>query len=254
MQSQNLARVRKSYLATLLCVVALTTSAVSFSEAQTHRDSIKTGTTRLPDMSGKFRAQASFDGGIGLKSIKLAETKDNQDVDISAGGGFGGSLSISYGISSSWELSLTAGLQKSELSVTVENAEGQINRTVLLATMKYGTPAFSSGILRFGGGIGLYIPGDLDLDFSKVSGGGHNAYSYDPSVGFHMTGDYEMPISSTWSWGFGVKFYFVTYSLKSAQSNGINIPIKLLPQETKNDVTNLNGGGFDLTAFIAVCL
>ncbi len=129
-----------------------------------------------------------------------------------------------------------------------------MSRTTLLATLKYVIPVSSVGMLKFGGGIGYYVPGDLDLDFSTVSGGGHNVYSFDSNIGFHLAGDYEMVISPRFSWGFGMTYTNISYDLTSLKSNGTNIPLTFLSTQVKNDLTHLDGSSVDFSIFIAVWL
>ena len=81
-----------------------------------------------------------------------------------------------------------------------------------------------------------------------------NVFSYDPKVGFHIIGEYEINTSNNLSWGFGIKYYNVTYDLKSAKSNGVNIPLNFMPNEIKNETEELDGSGVDLSVFIAVGL
>ena len=59
--------------------------------------------------------------------------------------------------------------------------------------------------------MGYYIPGNLDVDASEVSGGGHNIYSYTSSTGFHIIGEFEHFLSkisisgNKCSWGIGLR-------------------------------------------------
>lgn len=254
MKNDNLKQIAKTCFAAALMIATLSVGFASISEAQVVQDSGKASNATIPDSSSKFKVELYLNFGFGVKNITVGQTTDNQDVSISGGGGFGGNLDLCYRISPFVELDLALGSQESSLSKEIENAEGTFNRGFLLTTMKYGIPVSATGILKFGGGIGYYIPRDLDVDASKVSGGGHNVYSYDGSFGFHLTGDYEMLTSPRLSWGFGMKYYNVSYDLKSAKNNGVSVPINLLLQAVKNDVMKLDGGGIDFSVFIAVYL
>jgi hypothetical protein len=189
--------------------------------------------------------------GFGTKNLTVAKTTDNEDVTMSGGGGIGGILSAYYNINPSLEAGISYGTQSSSLSKKVDNAEGNFDRSQLLMTAKYGIPLSASGILKLGGGLGYYMSGNLDMDFSKVTSGAHNVYTYDNSIGFHIVVDYVMPISASFSWGAGLRYYNVSYDLKTAKSNGTSIPLNILPASIKDDIGKLDGSGFDFSIFIA---
>ncbi|MGD1044375.1 MAG: hypothetical protein ABR936_03480 [Bacteroidota bacterium] len=243
----------KNYFTTVFLIFVFMVCSFSQAEAQVVPDTNKTVAINI-DNSGKFFAAASFIVGGGLKNIKVGTATNNSDVTISGGGGIGGNLALGYGISSSLEVSLAGGTQSSTLSPKVDNAEGSFNRTIFLATLKDKIPITSTGIIKVGAGLGYYIPSDLDLDFTKISGGGHNVFSYDSKIGFHLTCDYEMFTASKFSWGFGLKYYNVTYNLKSVKSNGTIVSINSMSSDLKNETMELDGSGIDLSVFIAICL
>ena len=254
MKNDILSETGKTCFAVVFFIAVLSVVFVSMLEAQVVQDSTKADVETFPDSNSKFIAEASFSFGFGVKNMTVGQTTDNKDVNMSAGGGVGGSLDLYYRISPFAELGLTGGYQSSSLSVDLKNAKGSFNRGFLLTTIKYGIPVSATGVLKFGGGIGYYIPGDLDLDMGSVSGGGHNVYSYDGSIGFHLTGEYEIINSPNFSWGFGMNYYNVSYNLNLVKSNGVTIPINLLPAQVKNDVMKLDGGGIDFSVFIAFYL
>ena len=181
-------------------------------------------------------------------------TTDNKDIKISGGGGIGGALILGYCLTREFDLSVGFGIQNSSLQPKVENAEGDFLRTIIFDTVKYRIPVATKGLLRFGVGAGYYNPGDLDLDMSKVPEGGHNIYSYESSVGFHITAEYEGFISEKTSWTAGLKYYNVTYNLETAKSDGLSIPIALLPNEIKDEIGELNGSGVNLTVSLNLYL
>ena len=198
------------------------------------------------EMQGRLRIGAMFLVGFGLEDHLVGKTTEDKDINISGGGGIGGVLILGYGISSDIDLSAGFGLQQSSLRPNVENAEGDFTRTSLTATVHYRLPIATKGLLRFGTGIGYYMPDDLDLDMSKVTEGAHNIFSYKSNVGFHIIAEYEGFFNEKFSWTAGLQFNSVSYDIESAQSNGISIPIDEVPQETMDEIGELNGNSIDL--------
>lgn len=248
----------------VFAVVLLSMGLIPRAEAEEASQFAWAGGQNPTDTAGRFRVQATFFGGAGVDEHKVGEAApsndptDTEDLTISGGGGMGGSITLGYAVIPSLEVSLAAGFQNSTLSPSVDNADGSFSRTVLQATLAYAIPVGSSGQVKLGGGMGYYIPGDLDLDFSELSGGGHNVYGYNAATGFHITGGYEhvlsgwSALSATWSWGVGVTYYGVTYELDSATMDGVSTPIESLPAAITDELGELDGGGYDLTLFIAM--
>jgi hypothetical protein len=225
----------------ILIVYFLTSASVVSAQETEEQETFNLNT------EGRGRIGAMFLAGFGLDDHVVGKTTEDSDVKISGGGGVGGALILGYSISSEFDLSAGFAFQQSNLRPKVENAEGKFMRTSLIATVKYRLPIATKGLLRFGAGIGYYMPDDLDLDMSNVSEGAHNIYSYKSSVGFHISAEYEGFFSQDFSWTAGLKFVSVTYDLESAQSNGISVPIDALPQETLDEIGELNGNSIDLT-------
>ncbi len=198
------------------------------------------------DIDSRWRIEGGLLLGIGLENHTIGMTTDNKEITISGGGGYGGALILGYGLTNELDLSVGLGIQNSTLRPEVENAEGDFLRTTLFSTLKYRIPVASNGLLIFGMGSGYYSPDDLDLDMSKISGGGHNIYTYESSTGFHLTAEYEGFTSDKLSWIIGLKYYNVSYNLESAKLDGISVPISILPNEIKDEVGELDGSGFDL--------
>jgi len=197
-------------------------------------------------LSSRLRLEGSMLVGIGLSDHQAGMTTDNEEIVMSGGGGIGGNLILGYGISPKWDTSIGFGIQNSSLMPEVENASANFLRTAIMANIKYRVPVSSSGLINLGGGISYYFPGDLDIDISDVAGGAHNIYGYDNSIGFQFFGEYEGFFSKDFSWIIGLKYSHVNYEIRSAQSNGINIPIDQLPAEINDEIGDLDGSGIDL--------
>lgn len=200
----------------------------------------------LYDITSQWRIEGAGLLGVGIKNHEVGKTTEDEKISISGGGGYGGTLILGYGFSPQFDVSIGAGIQNSTLIPKVKNADGSFLRTMFLATLKYKKPITSRGLLNIGAGLDFFSPGDLDINASKVAEGGHNIYSYKESTGFHLLAEYEGFINNKLSWIIGLKYYYVTYKLKSANLDGLSVPSSVLPDELKKEVANLNGSGVDM--------
>jgi hypothetical protein len=203
-----------------------------------------------PALTGNENLKWHIEGGIlvgaGIEKHEVGRTTDNDEISISGGGGVGGKLIFGYRLSPKLDLNLGIIIQNSSLKPNVKNADGKFFRTALIANMKYRIQIFSSSLINLGGGFGYYFPGDLDIDVSEISGGAHNIYGYDNSLGFHLLAEYEGFFRKDISWSIGLQYSTVSYDIKSAKSNGITIPLDQLPASVRDEVGELDGGGVDL--------
>jgi hypothetical protein len=200
----------------------------------------------LYDEYSLWRIEGSGLFGVGIDNHEVGVTTENEKITISGGGGYGGAFILGYRFLSQFDLSIGTGIQKSALMPRVKNAKGSFTRTIFLATLKYKKPITSKGLLNFGAGPDFFSPGNMEIDASKVAEGGHNIYSYKSSTGFHLLTEYEGFINKKFSWIIGIKYYYVTYQLKSAELDGISLPASALPYELKKEVAELHGSGVDL--------
>ena len=207
-------------------------------------DTLETTEGRNFDL--RWHLEGSLVIGAGFKSHVIGKTNENDDIKISGGGGIGGNLMLGYSLSPALDLGAEVSIQSSSLQPKVENASGSFPRTAVSAKIKYRIPVSSIGSINLGGGVGYYMPGELDIDASSVPGGAHNIYDYDKAVGFQLFGEYEGFFSSSFGWIAGVKYSNVTFDLNSVNSNGINVPLNLLPSDIKNELSELDGSGIDL--------
>lgn len=204
------------------------------------------------DISYKFRIEASLFAGGGLEKFDVFKTTKDEIVNLSPGGGFGGKLGFGYCLNSLFNINLEFGTQNSMLSQKLENADGSFSRKFLLGTLRYKIPISGKSSINIGAGAGYYMSGKLDIDASKIESGGHNIYEYENTIGIHVISEYEHFLSkfsflnARWSWCIGLKYYNIAYKVDSASSDGVSIPINLLPGDVKDEVEELNGSGIDV--------
>ena len=196
----------------------------------------------LLDTSGKYKLGLSLFAGGGTNNLDAGETTSGEDITISAGGGVGLALTAGYGLSSKFDIDVSAGIQRSSLSKEVSNAEGSFDRALLLATLMYKIPRSDTHQAKIGIGIGRYSSGELDVDGSDAPGGTHEVIEYDDAIGYHIVGVYEAIFPSGWAGSLALKYYAVTYDAKSAKQNGTSYPPGMLIDK----VRELEGNGFDV--------
>ena len=240
----------KYYLA--LFVFMIMFGCVINSNAQTSSDTVKTSMKNTVLSNHDFKLQLDVFFGFGTTNILIGKTTNNDDINISGGGGVGGTLSLIYAVTEQIEVALSAGTQESSLSKKLDNGEGHFRRTMLLATVKDKIGLTSDAILKIGAGVGYYIPGDLDIDASKVSGGAHNVFSYKPKVGFHGVAEVEVQMSESFSLGMGIKYYSVKYDIDTFKSDGRSYPTSWITGSDRDKVLKLDGSGFDISIFGAL--
>ena len=208
------------------------------------------------DISKKIRIEASIIFGSGSKDFYIFKTTTgDENLQLSPGGGLGCKLSLGYCLSSLFNINLELGVQNTSSYGTIRqkliNAHGSFSRTFLLGTLRYKIPITGKSSINIGGGAGYYM-GKLDIDASKIEGGGHKIYEYKDTIGIHVISEYERFLSkfsflnARWSWCIGLKYYNIAYKLDSPTSNWVSIPTNLLPSDFKDEIKELNGSGTDV--------
>jgi hypothetical protein len=186
--------------------------------------------------------------GAGFNRIPLAETDKGEKVTISAGGGIGFGFDIGYTINQAFELSAAYIYKTTDLSIYTENASGSFEHGNFMVTGKFMTRIKTRASLNYGGGLGLFNAGSMDLDFREVPGGARYVYKYKTAFGCHILGEFQFKFVEKWSITAGCTFYGVNYNhMKSFQANSVSIPMDLAMSEFQD----LKGSGADFYAKIS---
>lgn len=191
---------------------------------------------------GKLKLEVSAMIGGGGKSIDLGTTTSGDAVKVSGGGGAGLAITAGYGLSENLEFDVSLGGQSSTERPAVENADASFSRGFLRATIKYLVPVRDRIRFKFGGGVGTYGGGELDVDTTRVVGGSRNIVKYDSASGVHLSGELEALIRNDFTFVAGLRLYSVKYKANSYERNGVAQPVSTL----RDDVRNLDGGGADV--------
>ena len=199
---------------------------------------------------GKVKLEVSASNGFGFNSIDVGKTTSGKEVKVSGGGGIGLAFTAGYGIAENLDVDVSLGGQTSNEQPVVENANASYTRGFLRATLKYLVPVRDRIRFKFGGGVGLYNGGELDVDTTKVAGGSRDIVKYDSATGGHLQGEFEGLIRNNITFVAGVRMYSVKYKADSYERNGAAIPVSALP----DNVRNLKGGGTDFFMGFAIYL
>jgi hypothetical protein len=192
--------------------------------------------------TGKLKLEISAMIGGGSKSIDLGTTTGGDAVKVSGGGGFGLAVTAGYGLSERLEFDVSLGGQGSTEQPAVENADASFSRGFLRATLKYLVPVRDRIRFKFGGGVGSYGGGELDVDTTRVAGGSRNIVKYDSASGVHLVGEFEGLIRNDFTFVAGLRLYSIKYKASSYERNGAAQPVPTL----RDDVRNLDGSGADI--------
>jgi hypothetical protein len=192
--------------------------------------------------TGKLKLEISAMIGVGSKSIDVGTTTGGDSVKVSGGGGAGLAITAGYGLSESLDFDVSLGGQSSTEQPAVENADASFSRGFLRATLKFLVPVRDRIRFKFGGGVGLYSGGELDIDTTQVAGGSRDIVKYDDATGVHLVGELEALIRNDFTFVAGLRLYSVKYKVDTWQQNGAAMPVSTL----RDDVRNLDGSGGDI--------
>ncbi|MEK6743421.1 MAG: hypothetical protein AABZ15_07425 [Nitrospirota bacterium] len=190
---------------------------------------------------GKLKLEISAMMGGGSKSIDLGTTTSGDAVKVSGGGGAGLAITAGYGLSEYLDFDVSLGGQASTERPAVENADASFSRGFLRASLKVLVPVRDRLRFKFGGGVGIYGGGELDVDTTRIVGGSRNIVKYDDATGAHLSGELEALIRNDFTVVAGLRLYSVKYKANSYEQNGVAQPVSTL----RDDVRNLDGGGAD---------
>ena len=137
---------------------------------------------------------------------------------------------------------MSLGGQASTETPAVSNADATFSRSYLRATLKYLVPVRDRIRFKFGGGLGVYSGGKLDIDTTQIAGGSRDIVKYDSAVGVHVVGEFEGLIRNDFTFIAGLRLYGVKYTANSWEHNGVAQPTSAL----RSDVRDLDGGGADV--------
>lgn len=190
--------------------------------------------------ASRLRFQFTVFGGMGSDD-PVVGSSGGEDVTLSGGGGYGGSFTLGYGLSPHWDLDFTAGYQVSLLSPDLSDGTGGFERYITQLMVKYREYVNGRSWLKFGIGGGYYMP----VIYRVKDGTSDAVIDYGAAPGAVVSLEYETAIgrdTSSATFTFGVRYYYVTYEADSAKLSGVPMSVDTLPGELKD----LDGSGVDI--------
>ncbi|MFZ4400223.1 MAG: DUF2846 domain-containing protein [Bacteroidales bacterium] len=199
---------------------------------------------QLPLKRFKHRVGINLAFGGGFEDFAMFTTTDDENANISFGGGYGFGIKYGYEVNKHFDLALDANYQFSFLRPYLKNATTTFRRGYLSITPSYIIPVSNGDIMRFkiGGGYDFYFDNELSIGGYKVKNGFNETWKYNIASGFHISANLEMNFSKKLSINYGIKYYYVKYSYKSGG-------IKTWPLEGEAKY-NPNGSGLDFSTGI----
>ncbi len=203
------------------------------------------------DTSGRFRFDIGGVFGRGFSREYVADREDNTPIFIRAGGGAGIAATLGYGLSSRFDLDISAVRQISENKNNAINGGMEFKKVYALGTLKYKFPFkskldFYGGQIKIGAGIGLYMDTNLTVTHNNMSTDLHSEYfvDYEPALGYHTTVEFETFMPNDWALSIGARIYFVDFKADSTQSTGIFKGNNAIIDKSSFD--EMDGSGVDL--------
>lgn len=161
----------------------------------------------------KSRIGLTFGFGGGFERIPLFYDENNNDVNLSTGGGFNVGVKYGYEFAKHFDLSANCSYQSGSLTPALKNASASFRRMVVTLTPALIIPIKNNDYLRFklGAGPGYYGFGTMDIDASKA-GGDIMKFKYKPQLGLHASTVFEANFSDRGSMSMELKYYHVNYA------------------------------------------
>jgi len=185
----------------------------------------------------KSRFGLLFGGGVGFENILMGYTTENDELNLSTGGGFAIGAEYGYEITRKFDLSATFLYHSSSLTPPVKNADASYSRLSLALTPALIVPVKGGDYLRFriGAGAALYFNEMMKIE-GAIAGGNEYLLKYNPTIGLHGSLVFEANIADNSSFMFGLKTYIINYIFTQEGSTGTSSDPKVL---------NPKGSGID---------
>jgi hypothetical protein len=186
----------------------------------------------------KSRLAITWGGGFGFEKVPWFVDENDNDVTLSAGGGFTIGAEYGYLINRNFDITINCSFNGSSLSRNLSNASGTFNRMGLTLTPSFIFPIKDGSMFRIkaGAGAGLYSFGTMKVDASKV-GDEKYTFKYKSAPGFHGQLMFESNFSEKGTLGMGLRYENIKYNYTSVGSSH---------PSTDPRITNPDGSGIIL--------
>jgi hypothetical protein len=167
----------------------------------------------------KSHAGLIMTGGIGFQTVPLFVDEDNNDVTLSAGGGFSIGLNYGYQVGKSIDLELGAEFRNSNLSEKLNNAKASFNRLAIAFTPSVIIPFRNESMcLRAGAGPGFYSMATMKIDGSEINNSVYK-FKYNSAIGFQVQLLFEAKVMERGSMDVGLRYNNAKYELNQESSS-----------------------------------
>jgi len=194
----------------------------------------------------RFRLEVNVFGGISIANTFVARSLDNKEIDLDGGGGYGGGLTLGYGISHRWDMDLALGYHVTDMDPVPAGSKGSFERYSALVSFKHRLYAKAKSWVKFGIGAGYFVP----VRYKISSAAGFLEVEYDDAPGGMVSVEYEAAIgedSERSTFVLGLRYYYVVYDAVMAFDAGGPIVLTSLPKE----MVELDGSSAEITVGIA---
>jgi len=207
---------------------------------------------QVPDLgifetAGRMRMEINVFGGVSIENTVVDATVNNEDVRLDGGGGYGGGITIGYGITPNLDFDLALGYHVTALDPKTQDTEGSFERYSALASLKRRFYTSARSWVKLGIGAGYFSP----VMYRKGSDlGGYAEIEYDNAPGGTVSLEYEAAIGEhtvSSSFVLGLRYCYVVYDALKVTDAGVEQPLSSLPPE----LLELDGSSAEITAGIA---
>ncbi len=162
--------------------------------------------------------------GGGLVSNDVITMENGSKSALSYGGGVGFGLKYGHELSRNFDMSIDINYGSSSLRPPLKNAAISFERFFVGITPAFIIPIDGGDAMRvkIGAGPDYYMYNYVENSTSNLLNGSEDEWNYDPAVGFHVSANFEMNFTNSWSINYGLKYHNVQYTFKSGSRS---IPI-----------------------------
>lgn len=159
--------------------------------------------------------------GGGLVSHNVITMVDGSKSAISYGGGVGFGLKYGHEFNRNFDMSIDLNYATSSLRPPVKNATVSFDRFFVGLTPAVIIPIDGGDAMRvkIGAGPDYYMYSYADVATGNLNYGFNDKWKYDPAFGFHISANFEMNFTDSWSINYGLKYYNVQYKFKSGDNS-----------------------------------
>ena len=193
--------------------------------------------TQPEPLNKKLYGKGAFIFGPGFERIKVGEKsfidsdKENEDIEVMPGGGFGIEGAFGYDLTKSFSIEISIGMQNS--GEVVNDDKLTFNKTLFRASALYKIQTDKKYAPYFGAGLSMVI----SARYTEETGVGDGEIVYNKPTGFHVLGGAEWKTPDSPLFFYGEARFLI---LGEFEYEDTDIPVSII-QDFGMDKMSANG-------------